>query len=52
MGISFNQTVQVIVEGGGSHRVELTAISWASLVAVVRTSNSCIRMVGRNLMIT
>lgn len=33
-------------------RRQLTAISWASLVAAVSTSNSCISTVGRKLMIT
>lgn len=33
-------------------RRELTAISWASLVAAASTSNSCISTVGRKVMIT
>lgn len=33
-------------------RKELTAISWASLVAAVSTSNSCISTVGRKVMMT
>lgn len=35
-----------------SNRRQLTAISWASLVAAVRTSNSCISTVGRKLTMT
>lgn len=42
----------VIGSGVKTHRVELTAISVASLVAVLRTSNSCISTVGRNLIMT
>lgn len=35
-----------------SNRRQLTAMSWASLVAAVRTSNSCISTVGRKLTMT
>lgn len=35
-----------------NHLVELTAISWLSLLAIVRTSKSWTSTVGRNLMMT
>lgn len=46
----------VVLNARSVHRLstdcrQLTAISWASLVAVVSTSNSCMSTVGRKLMI-
>lgn len=50
--VSNSRNCSHILHRWSTDRRELTAISWASLVAAVSTSNSCISTVGRKLTIT